>query len=209
LEIDAPTLAAGMGITPVRAAVWLPRLGPAFDLAEINTPRRLADFLAQIGHESLSFFYTRELWGKGPSRQQARYERNPGEPWPESRKQALTKAYDVNRLAFTLGNARAGDGKRFMGRGLVQTTGRSNYVMTTNKLREFLGNDVPDFVAAPALLETPQWAAMSAALFWRVKGLVRFSDSKDFTEMTRRVNGGYHGLADRQMRQAKLLRVLS
>ncbi len=205
-SLDAKTLAVGMNISEARAAVWLPRLGPAFELAEITNEVQAAWFLAQVGHESLSFFYTREVWG--PTKQQRRYERDFSAPWPASPEQARTKGFEVNRLAYTLGNHKAGFGKRHMGRGLIQTTGLTNYILTTSKLRDLLGSSVPDFVQAPALLETPQWAALSAALFYRVKRLNRFVAAGDFPGQTRAINGGYHGLPDRTLRKDRLLRVL-
>ena len=205
--LTADTLAQAVGISPARAAVWLPRLGAAFDLAEINTPQRTADFLAQAGHESLGFAWTRELWG--PTPQQLRYERNFGAAWPESTKQARTDALKVNRLAYTLGNARAGDGKRYMGRGLIQTTGRTNYILTTNKLKALVGERVPDFVSAPSMLEVPEWAALSAALFWREKKLNQFADNGDFLTLTKRINGGTHGLGDRTLRRARAIGALA
>ena len=76
---------------------------------EINTPLRLAAFIAQIAHESGDFKYTREIWG--PTKAQIGYE---------------------GRL--DLGNTVPGDGKRYRGRGLIQITGRSNYVKLSKKL---------------------------------------------------------------------------
>lgn len=160
-----------------RAQAWLPHLQLACALAEITTEYRLAHFVAQIGHESGRLRHTRELWG--PTAQQQRYE-------PPS------------DLARRLGNVRPGDGARYRGRGLIQTTGRANYLLTTRRLRELLGESVPDFVVAPALLEQPLWAALSAAVYWRERGLNRWADAQDLITLTRRVNGGLTGLADRQ-----------
>lgn len=177
MKITTALLVATYRCPPARAARWVPHLEAAFALADISTEQRVACFLAQIGHESGRLRFVREIWG--PTKQQLRYE--PG-----------------TTLAKRLGNVRPGDGKRYMGRGLIQTTGRANYALTTRRLRELLGDEVPDFVTAPAMLEQPLWAALSAGLFWRVKGLNRWADAHDFAELTRRINGGYHGLADRQ-----------
>lgn len=160
-----------------RARAWLVHLQLACTLADISTPQRLAHFLAQIGHESGRLRYTRELWG--PTAQQQRYE-------PPS------------ALARRLGNVRPGDGARYRGRGLIQTTGRANYMLTTCRLRELLGESVPDFVVAPALLEQPLWAALSAAVYWRERDLNRWADAQNLITLTRRVNGALNGLADRQ-----------
>lgn len=90
-----------------------------------------------------------------------------------------------------LGNAVDGDGVRFKGRGLIQITGRANYQRCSDALGE-------DFVANPAALESPVNACRSAAWFWKSHGLNELADSGDFVKITRRINGGTNGLADRQ-----------
>jgi putative chitinase len=175
------------GCKAAKAELWLPYLQSAARFADVDQDRnRLACFLAQIGHESGRLRYTREIWG--PTKQQLRYEY--GTP-----------------LAKTLGNFAPGDGKRYMGRGLIQITGRMNYRVTAAQMHaaveaEYSGEgspiEVPDFEAAPEALERPVWAAMSAALFWRQRKLNTCADSHDFITMTKRINGGINGLADRQ-----------
>lgn len=167
-----------MGIRVSLATRWAPLIGKALDLSGCNTPKRKAAWLAQIGHESGCLRYTRELWG--PTKQQMRYEAG-------------------TSLAKTLGNVEPGDGTRYLGRGLIQITGRANYRMCTERMAGLLyGVSVPDFEEQPTLLERPDWAALTAALFWKQKNLNRFADSGDFAELTRRINGGYNGLAHRQ-----------
>lgn len=89
-----------------------------------------------------------------------------------------------------LGNTVPGDGRKYCGRGLVQITGRANYA----KCGEALGLDL---INHPELLELPQHAAMSAAWFWKQKGLNDLADRDEFNTITRRINGGLNGLADR------------
>lgn len=89
-----------------------------------------------------------------------------------------------------LGNTAPGDGRKYCGRGLIQITGRANYA----KCGEALGLDL---ISHPELLELPQHAAMSAAWFWKQKGLNDLADRDEFNTITRRVNGGLNGLADR------------
>ena len=177
--ITAALLATAYNIKMARATEWVPHLQLAARVAQVDDDaHRLACFLAQVGHESGRLAYTREIWG--PTPQQSKYE--PG-----------------TKLARDLGNVRSGDGKRYMGRGLIQNTGRLNYMATTDHLRDLFGADeVPDFVAAPALLETPLWASASAASFWLRRGLNRWADAQDFITLTRRINGGINGLAERQ-----------
>lgn len=182
--IAATALQSLYGIRADQARRWAPHLASAMHLAECATHWRAAGFLAQIGHESGRLRYTREIWG--PTAQQKRYD-------------------PVTTLAGRLGNIHAGDGRRYMGRGLIQTTGRANYALTTVLMRELLGPQVPDFEAQPQLLELDAWAALSAALYWRSKRLNRWVDAGDFAELTRRINGGYNGLADRQLLHARAL----
>lgn len=89
-----------------------------------------------------------------------------------------------------LGNTQQGDGFKFRGRGLIQITGRANYA----ECGEALGLDL---ISQPELLEQPEWAAKSAAWFWSTRGLNTLADAGDFERITRRINGGLNGLADR------------
>lgn len=166
-----------MGIQPAAAARWHPYIVRALALSDCNTPQRKAAWLAQVGHESGCLRHTRELWG--PTKQQQRYEGTP--------------------LAARLGNTAQGDGLRYLGRGLIQITGRANYRQCAERMAALVqGVDVPDFEESPELMERPGWAALTAALYWRTRNLNRFADSGDFAELTRRINGGYTGLAHRQ-----------
>ncbi|MBO5387618.1 MAG: hypothetical protein J6A59_05690 [Lachnospiraceae bacterium] len=90
-----------------------------------------------------------------------------------------------------LGNTQKGDGMRFKGRGLIQITGRANYTE--------LSNDVGiNFVSQPLLLSLPEYAVMSACWFWDKRKLNKYADAGEFKEITRRINGGYNGLEDRE-----------
>ena len=101
-----------------------------------------------------------------------------------------------------LGNTVKGDGSKYRGRGLIQITGRANYTACG----EALGLDL---LSKPELLELPQHAAMSAAWFWSMKGLNTLADQGDFVKITRRINGGLTGQADRQALYDKALEVLA
>ena len=132
---------------------------------EINTAERIAAFLAQVGHESGRLLYAREIWG--PTAAQQRYEGR-----------------------SDLGNIQRGDGKRYMGRGLIQITGRANYQQVSDALGV-------DFVSNPDLLESTLYASLSAGWYWDSRRLNRWADSGDFERITRRINGGVNGLEDR------------
>ena len=101
-----------------------------------------------------------------------------------------------------LGNTVPGDGSKFRGRGLIQVTGRANYAACG----EALGLDL---LKHPELLEEPQHAAMSAAWFWHRAGLNTLADAGDFLLITKRINGGTNGLADRKALYDRALKVLA
>lgn len=160
------TLAAALGIPLYRAQAWASPLSAAMALWAIDSPARQAMFIAQIGHESGRLVYVRELWGPTPSQE----------------------GYEGRK---DLGNTQPGDGKVFMGRGLIQITGRANYATAGAAL------NLP-LLTQPQLLEQAGNAALSAAWFWNTKGLNALADAGDFETITRRINGGLNGLADRQ-----------
>lgn len=164
-------LSGACGCQMIVAENWVEPINAAMGVFAIDTPERAAAFLAQIGHESGRLRYTRELWGPTPA--QLRYEGR-----------------------ADLGNTEKGDGYRFRGRGLIQTTGRANYRRTRDGLLGFLPL-VPDFEATPEALEIPKWAAYSAAWFWADRGLNALADSQAFMQITRRINGGTNGYDDR------------
>lgn len=183
-----PELLAEVYEAPLaRCRAWAPILADACKVYEIDTQQRLACFLAQIGHESGRLRFSREIWG--PTKQQLRYE--PG-----------------TKLARNLGNTQEGDGKLYMGRGLIQTTGRTNYGLLTTRMRRRFPN-CPDFVGTPQALEQRFWAAMSAGDFWNMRNLNRIADAYDFALLTKRINGGLTGLADRQALYSRAFAVLT
>lgn len=103
-------------------------------------------------------------------------------------------AYEGRR---DLGNTQPGDGQRYRGRGLIQITGRDNYRQMAAML---LPMDAPDFEDFPGALEEPQWAAWSAAAWWHSRNLSHLADRGEFDLITRRINGGTNGQADRRAR---------
>jgi len=101
-----------------------------------------------------------------------------------------------------LGNVIAGDGARFKGRGLLQVTGRANYAACGVALRL-------DLLARPELLEQTIYACRSAGWFWQSRGLNALADTGDQERVTRRINGGLNGLADRLALYQKACKVLA
>lgn len=165
-----------------QAGVFISALNTAITHRNINTPKRIAAFLAQVGHESGQLQYVRELGNN----------------------QYLSK-YDTGTLALRLGNTPEadGDGQKYRGRGLIQITGRSNYRECSLGL---FGDE--RLLALPELLEQPQWAAESAAWFWELNGLNELADRDQFNSITRRINGGLNGLEDRLQLWARARAVL-
>ena len=113
-----------------------------------------------------------------------------------------TKAQAKYEGRADLGNTVAGDGYKYRGRGLIQLTGRANYA----ECGEALGLDL---INHPELLEKPQHACMSAARFWASRGMNTLADAGKFDTITRRINGGQNGAADRRALYARALKVLA
>lgn len=140
----------------------LARYLPAeMEKAGINTKLRIAHFLAQIGHESDHFRTTREY--------------------------ASGAAYEGRR---DLGNVKAGDGKKYRGRGVIQITGRANYEKYGKKIGV-------DLVRYPEKAETPEISVKTAIAYWTDHNLNVYADKDDLRTITKRINGGYNGLNSR------------
>ncbi len=166
-----------------KAATFFPFLEAAMGEFDVGSPARIAAFLAQLAHESGQFRFMEEIWG--PTTAQRRYE-------------------PPTTLAARLGNTEPGDGKRFKGRGPIQITGRDNY----RRYGELLGVDL---LANPAHAARPELAFRIAGLFWQRNGLNELADvtgDAAFTRITRRINGGVNGLADRRRFYAVACQVL-
>lgn len=108
-------------------------------------------------------------------------------------------AYENRR---DLGNIKFGDGKRFKGRGLIQITGRSNYTHISHSTGI-------DFLNNPTWLESDENAVMSACWWWKNNGLNELADEGDIKKISKRVNGGYNGLAERTKFYQTALKVLA
>lgn len=172
------TLNAATGCGSRLAAVWAQPITDAMAAYEIDSRYRQAAFLAQTGHESLSFAWVRERWNPEQVHAQAGYEDR-----------------------ADLGNVVAGDGYFFRGRGLIQITGRANYAACGKAL------GLP-LLAHPELLEEPENAARSAGWFWSKHGLNALADQQLFSAITKRINGGQNGEADRIERYHRALKAL-
>ena len=151
--------------------IALEQCGEKFGL---HHPHRLAHYLAQLCHESAGFRYDRELWG--PTKAQKRYD-----------------------TRTDLGNtkARDGDGKKYMGRTAIQITGKANYKEFRGWCRKHINKSAPDFVADPDKANTDPWEGLGPLWYWDTRKLNRYADNNDIEMVTRRINGGLNGFADR------------
>jgi putative chitinase len=184
VQIITLSILTAAGASRANAGRWLLPLREVATAYAINTPARVAAWLAQVGHESLGLAHTVELWG--PTAAQARY---------EGRKD--------------LGNLHPGDGFRFRGHGLIQITGRANHAQVRDRLRARLGPQVPDFEAAPTQLALAPWAAWCAGDYWDSRSINPLADAGAFEAITRAINGGLTGHADRLARWGAVRQALA
>lgn len=162
--MDALTLARCTGALLPFALKFAEPLSAAMALYAIDTPIRQAMFLANVGHESGRLRYTTELWGPTP----------------------VQRRYEGRR---DLGNVKPGDGARYRGHGLIQTTGRANHAAARDRLRKRFP-DVPDFEAEPTRLAEAHWACLSACDYWDMRGLNGWADKDDFDGVCDLINRG-------------------
>jgi putative chitinase len=171
---------------------WVEPLEEVFHRYEINTPERQAAFIGQCAHESMNFTKLEEnmnysaeglmkTWpSRFPTMESAKpYHRNP--------EKIANKVY-----AGRMGNGpeETGEGWLYHGRGLIQLTGKDNYTLAGDALNM-------DFIHSPDYILVPKYAALTAGWYWNKRGLNKEADAKDFTGMTKKINGGTIGLDDR------------
>ncbi|MDZ4236176.1 MAG: hypothetical protein U1C73_21030, partial [Dietzia sp.] len=176
--LTADILARVMGCTVARATVMLPGYLGAMAAADITNVNRAAMFAAQLGHESVGLQYMEEI--------------------------ASGAAYEGRR---DLGNVHPGDGVRYKGSGPIQLTGRANFRAFT-QWANAQGHTTLDFEAQPHLVRSnPRWGFLAASWYWTVARpqINRLSDARDLEGVTRAINGGLNGLADRRTRYDRAL----
>lgn len=202
MPVSQAYLMTATGAKATDAAKYLDLLNAEMEAREINTHERIAGFLSQIGVESgglstvvenLNYSAAALQSLFGPSRisnaDAQTFGRTPAHP--ANQQEIANRIYGGTFGQKQLGNTQQGDGWKFRGRGLKQITGRTNY--------RSCGKDLGlDLETNPDLLLTPQNAVRSAGWFWESKGLNAIADTGSVEAMTRRINGGTNGLADRQ-----------
>ena len=183
---------------------WSDPLNETFQRFNISSVLQQAAFIGQMSHECGNFRILEEnlnykaatlmkLWAKRfPTLEIAnQYAGNP--------KKIANMVYS-NRMGNR--DEASGDGYRFRGRGCIQTTGHANYFHAGQALGV-------DFVMEPDLVASPKYAALTAGFFWSTHGLNELADKQDHKSITKRINGGYLGLADREEHTRMALAVLT
>ena len=195
---------------------WIDALVDTCRDFEINTPERIASFLAQTSHESGGYTMLSENLNYRATTLAACWPNRfavlgaDKKPIKENGKLVPTKLAEsiagkpelIANLVYSsrMGNgpAESGEGWKFRGRGLKQLTGKYNY----EKCSSYLGLDL---VANPDLLLEPSAACRSAGWFWKTNNLESFADAGDIKGMTKKINGGFIGLEDREKRYKTVL----
>ena len=189
---------------PQAPDVWLAALCSLPCRWEINSTARQAAFIGQLAHESMQFQHLSERLSYSVERLMAVWPRRfptiaSARPYARNPVGLANKVY-ADRLGN--GNEASGDGYRFRGCGPIQITGRANY--------EAAGAAIGvDLITEPSLLLTPRVGLDSAGWFWKSNGLNELADARDYVQMTKRINGGLHGLEDRIAWMLKLEDMLS
>jgi putative chitinase len=194
--IEAQLLALGI------EGKWFEPLQETFEKYQINTPQRQACFIGQCMHESGGFKHLKEnlnysakaLMATWPSRFP---DADTAEKYARQPEMIANKVYGGR-----MGNTEDGDGAKYIGRGLIQLTGKDNYTAFGEAIGE-------DLVANPQLVEQPRYAALSAGWFWNKRGLNALADAMDIETLTKRINGGSIGIDDRKAKISMVLNAIS
>ncbi len=186
------------GISSSLAEKWYPHIVEAMNTYGIDTPKRQAHFIGQIGTESMGLQSVQEslnysvaglaIFGlRLTAAQREELGRKPGEKALSPERQAA-----IANIVYggRFGNNMNGDGWKYRGRGLKQITFKANY----EECGKALGLNLVD---SPDLLLQDKYAALSAGWFWKANGCNQFADVGDVNGLTRRINGGLNGLQDR------------
>jgi putative chitinase len=171
---------------------WVEPLEEVFHRYEINTPSRQAAFIGQCAHESANFRTLQEnlnysaeaLMKTWPSRFPTL---EAAQPYHRNPEKIANRVYG-GRMGN--GTEETGDGWLYHGRGLIQLTGKDNYTLAGDALGM-------DFVHSPDYVLVPKYAALTAGWYWNKRQLNKEADAKDYTAMTKKINGGTIGLDDR------------
>jgi putative chitinase len=195
---------------------WLEAITKTCESFQINTPQRIAAFIAQTAHESGGYTMLQEnlnysadtmavVWpnrfaemgsDKKPIKENGKNKPNKFALALHRKPEMLANVVYSNRMGN--GTIESGEGWKYRGRGLKQLTGKDNYT----RCGQALGIDL---VSNPDMLLDPEYAALSAGWFWNANKLEKFADIEDLEGMTKKINGGLIGYADRLARYKAIL----
>ena len=193
MELSKEQMAAALPQVDVgNIDIFYEALCEAMEEYDINTPKRVAAFLAQCAHESGNFRSLHEnLNYKAEGLMKIFHKYFPDEDtaaeYAHNQEKIANRVY-ANRMGN--GDEESGDGFKYCGRGLIQLTGKQNYTYCGQALEV-------DLLTDPSYLETPEGAARSAAWFWDSRELNALADDGDIKMITKRINGGFIGLEER------------
>jgi putative chitinase len=195
------------GLNWADPAEWAAVLEAACARREINTSKRVAMFLANTGHETAGGRKLRESLNYRPEALVKQWPKYFTPEYAAEVGRTVSRPADEKAIAEAayggrMGNKNPGDGWRFIGRGLMQTTGRYNY----ESLAEIMGMPVDDL---PEWLETREGAAESAAIFWHANNCNDLADAGAVDRCRQRINGGLIGIDDVRSRYATALGLLT
>lgn len=182
--IVTPEILAWIARKPVNANMRSAVLGLARHPGPLARRLQLAMALGQCAHESGGWTFDHELWGNTPAQ----------------------KGYEGRR---DLGNTQPGDGYRFRGRSGLQITGRANYAQFTTWVRQNVTSIAPDFEDQPEAMLTDPWEGLTLPFFWETHGLEDAAETADVAKVTRIVNGGQNGLAERVAYTDRAMQILA
>ena len=180
---------------------WLEPLNNAFIKYHITDINEKAMFLGQTTHESNNYKRLEESFNYKPERLFQVFKKRVGS-LENAKKLCNEGAKAIADFVYggRLGNAKD-EGYKYIGRGIIQLTGKNNYEYYGNKLNI-------DLVNNPDLAKEPDTAIEIALLFWKEKGCGMFAKMGDVKTVTKLINGGYNGLDDRQKRFDSILKIL-
>jgi putative chitinase len=185
---------------------WYDALSKLLPDYEINTPKRIAAFIAQCSHESGGFTALKENLNYKPATLRKLFSKYfPNDALAEeycakpNKQEAIASRIYASRMGN--GDEASGDGYKYCGRGLIQLTGKSNYIAFADSL-EITPEEASNYLA------TFEGAAQSACWFWESNNLNQWADKGDILTLTKRINGGTIGLEDRIKHYEHALHVL-
>ena len=169
---------------------------------DINTPKRIAYFMAQCHHESSGFVYVTEglnYRASGLIKTFPKYfDENTARAYEKQPQKIANRVY-ANRMGN--GDEASGEGFKYAGKGIIQLTGKDNYTRFAQSL-EISVEDAPEY------MKTFEGAGQSACWFWETNNLNKFADAGDLKTMTRVINGGFKGMEDRELQFARISKLL-